>query len=69
MMGTESEPGLIRHAVGHIFDYIQDSKNKKFLLRVSYMEIYNEKVTDLLGKDKKDRRKELKLLDDTSGEF
>uniref|UniRef100_A0A3Q0RU14 Kinesin motor domain-containing protein n=1 Tax=Amphilophus citrinellus TaxID=61819 RepID=A0A3Q0RU14_AMPCI len=45
MMGSERTPGVIPLAVEDVFQTI---KNKEFLLRVSYMEIYNETVTDLL---------------------
>ena len=65
-MGSQEELGIIKHAVSHIFDAIEDSVNKQFLLRVSYMEIYNEKVTDLLA-EAKDRKKILKVMDDPSG--
>lgn len=66
MMGSKEDPGIIRHAISHIFDAIEDTPNKQFLLRVSYMEIYQEKVTDLLA-EPKDRKKVLKICDDTSG--
>ncbi len=41
---------MMRLAVEHIFDAIEMTHDKEFLLRVSYMEIYNEKVTDLLAR-------------------
>ena len=66
-----SYSGIIREAVDHIFDAIEQEKNKTFLLRVSYMEIYNEKVSDLLAprQSNKDNRKSngLKILDDNDG--
>ena len=51
----------------HIFDAIEQEKNKAFLLRVSYMEIYNEKVSDLLAprqsnKDKGPSRYDIRWL-------
>ncbi|ORX82019.1 kinesin-domain-containing protein [Anaeromyces robustus] len=43
MMGVENQPGIIPQAV-------DDSKgDREFLLRVSYMEIYNEQIQDLLS--------------------
>ncbi|KAI8335116.1 P-loop containing nucleoside triphosphate hydrolase protein [Chlamydoabsidia padenii] len=48
-MGTESQPGIIPRAVGEIFSYIQKTVNNEFLLRVSYLEIYNETIRDLLA--------------------
>ncbi|XP_061733136.1 centromere-associated protein E isoform X2 [Nerophis ophidion] len=49
MMGSGHTPGVIPMAVEDVFQTIKTNcPNKKFLLRVSYMEIYNETVTDLL---------------------
>jgi len=55
MMGTEDKPGIIRLSMQTIFDFISKntSETRQFLIRVSYMEIYNEKVFDLLSKDMK----------------
>lgn len=63
MMGTDSEPGIVPLAVRYIFDAIADTRGREFLLRVSYLEIYNEKVNDLLEPLKKD----LKLREDNNG--
>ncbi|KAI8341784.1 P-loop containing nucleoside triphosphate hydrolase protein [Chlamydoabsidia padenii] len=49
MMGTESEPGIIPRAVDEVFSYIKTTMNNEFLLRVSYLEIYNETIRDLLA--------------------
>ncbi|KNC29107.1 hypothetical protein FF38_14528 [Lucilia cuprina] len=55
MSGNPESPqtkGIIPNAFAHIFGHIAKAKeNQKFLVRVSYMEIYNEEVRDLLGKD------------------
>ncbi|XP_076026646.1 centromere-associated protein E [Genypterus blacodes] len=48
MMGSELIPGVIPLAVEDVFETIKTYPKKEFLLRVSYMEIYNETVTDLL---------------------
>lgn len=47
-MGTDDQPGIIQMAVNEIFSEIQKNQDREFLIRVSYMEIYNEKVKDLL---------------------
>ncbi|CAG0889433.1 unnamed protein product [Darwinula stevensoni] len=49
MMGTESQRGLIPRLSDDIFKRIQDSKEESFCVEMSYMEIYNEKVYDLLN--------------------
>ncbi|XP_038582389.1 centromere-associated protein E isoform X4 [Micropterus salmoides] len=48
MMGSDRIPGVIPLAVEDVFQTIKTCPKKEFLLRVSYMEIYNETVTDLL---------------------
>ncbi|XP_078480416.1 kinesin-like protein KIF17 [Lampetra planeri] len=54
-----SEPsaqrGVIPRAFEHIFESIQCAENTKFLVRASYLEIYNEEIRDLLGNDTKQR--------------
>lgn len=37
----------------HIFEVTATDTTKKYLIRGSYLEIYNENVRDLLGKDYK----------------
>ncbi|CAD7080608.1 unnamed protein product [Hermetia illucens] len=55
MSGNPESPqtkGIIPNSFAHIFGHIAKAKdNQKFLVRVSYMEIYNEEVRDLLGKE------------------
>ena len=44
--------GIIPNSFAHIFGHIAKAEDDlKFLVRVSYLEIYNEEVRDLLGKD------------------
>ena len=46
----EAEKGIIPKAIRHLFSYIDGaSKETKFLVRCSYLEIYNEQVLDLLS--------------------
>uniref|UniRef100_A0A8C5LPC5 Centromere-associated protein E n=1 Tax=Leptobrachium leishanense TaxID=445787 RepID=A0A8C5LPC5_9ANUR len=62
MMGTANSIGIIPQAVQDTFKIIQEIRNREFLLRVSYMEIYNETVTDLLCDDRK--KKPLEVRED-----
>ncbi|KYQ46666.1 Centromere-associated protein E [Trachymyrmex zeteki] len=64
MMGTLEEPGVVPMAVEHMFDAITNVPGREFLLRVSYLEIYNEKVNDLLDKNSID----LKVHEDINGQ-
>ncbi|KAF2090648.1 kinesin-domain-containing protein, partial [Saccharata proteae CBS 121410] len=49
MQGTATSPGVIPLAITDIFSFIRETPHREFLLRVSYLEIYNEKINDLLS--------------------
>jgi centromeric protein E len=49
MSGTTTEKGVIPRAVEEIFERVAKESNREFLLRVSYLEIYNEMLKDLLA--------------------
>ncbi|KAK6477446.1 kinesin-like protein KIF17 [Huso huso] len=58
MQGITDSPaqrGVIPRAFEHIFESIQCAENTKFLVRASYLEIYNEEIRDLLGNDTKQK--------------
>ncbi|CAO4385019.1 unnamed protein product [Caenorhabditis nigoni] len=61
MMGTPDQPGIIPRVCNDIFTRIQETSNAtlSFKVEVSYMEIYNERVRDLL--DPKKSSKALKV--------
>ncbi|CAJ1972786.1 unnamed protein product [Sphenostylis stenocarpa] len=48
MNGSETDAGVIPRAVRDIFTTIETMSDREFLIRVSYMEIYNEEINDLL---------------------
>lgn len=49
MQGTATNLGVIPLAITDIFSFIRETPDREFLLRVSYLEIYNEKIHDLLS--------------------
>ncbi|PIK48750.1 Kinesin-II 85 kDa subunit [Apostichopus japonicus] len=59
MEGVRAQPelrGIIPNSFAHIFGTIAKAGDQvRFLVRVSYLEIYNEEVKDLLGKNQKSR--------------
>lgn len=54
MMGSSENAGIIPRVCTSIFEKIKEETNNytKFNVEVSYMEIYNEKVRDLLDPKK-----------------
>ncbi|KAF6024009.1 KIF3C [Bugula neritina] len=67
MQGVKSDPelrGMIPNSFEHIFQHISRSENQQYLVRASYLEIYQEEIRDLLSKDQS-RRLELKERPDT----
>ena len=63
MMGIvndENLKGIIPNAFSHIFGFIKTEESKKFLIRCSFVEIYNEEVRDLLG----NKNQKLKIRED-----
>jgi hypothetical protein len=68
MMGVKDDPmqrGIIPNAFEHIFSSIDlpENKAKKYLVRCSFLEIYNEDIRDLLAKD---TEKKLELKEDAN---
>mmetsp|Transcript_40600 Transcript_40600/g.128037 ORF Transcript_40600/g.128037 Transcript_40600/m.128037 type:complete len:750 (-) Transcript_40600:234-2483(-) len=47
--------GIIPRSFCHIFESIEVTHDQNFLVRASYLEIYNEEVRDLLSKDPKNK--------------
>jgi len=53
MNGSETNKGMIPQTVRDIFATIETMPDREFLIRVSYMEIYNEEINDLLVENQK----------------
>ncbi|KAH8298000.1 hypothetical protein KR018_004241 [Drosophila ironensis] len=64
MMGDAHNPGILPLAVKELFKGLNNVEEERdFLLRVSYVEVYNEKIYDLLTKKNTD----LKMMDVGNG--
>ncbi|XP_039271184.2 kinesin-like protein KIF3B [Styela clava] len=67
MEGVRNDPalrGVIPRSFDHIFTHIARTKDQEYLVRASYLEIYQEEIRDLLAKDQS-KRLELKERPDT----
>ena len=47
-MGSESTMGIIPRMISHVFDFIHEQDSTEFMIKVSMIEIYQEKIRDLL---------------------
>eukprot|EP00474_Spongospora_subterranea_P004617 CRZ05075.1 hypothetical protein [Spongospora subterranea] len=47
--GNETEPGIIPLAIKSLFEAIRQDTDREFVVKLSYIEIYNEHVFDLLA--------------------
>ncbi|RHY28026.1 hypothetical protein DYB32_006324 [Aphanomyces invadans] len=63
MQGKDSPPelrGVIPHAFDHVFDNINADTEREYMVRATYLEIYNEDIRDLLSDDSNKQKLELK---------
>ncbi|KAL6208303.1 hypothetical protein ACLB2K_019254 [Fragaria x ananassa] len=65
MHGEQKSPGIIPLAVKDVFGIIQETPGREFLLRVSYLEIYNEVINDLLDSTGQN----LRIREDAQGTY
>ena len=56
----ENVRGVIPNSFSHIFQFVKSKKDVEFLIRCSYLELYNEEIRDLLGNPKNPVKCELK---------
>lgn len=61
-----AEAGVIPRSIKQIFDTI-DANNTDSTVKVTFLELYNEELTDLLSDEAKDDKKALRLLEDRNG--
>lgn len=64
LRGDPEKRGVIPNSFEHVFTHISRSQNQQYLVRASYLEIYQEEIRDLLSKDQS-KRLELKERPDT----
>ena len=68
MHGNPEEPGVIGMAVEQLFFAVEDTPDRRFLMQVSYLEIYNETVIDLLSDPKTRTAGGLKVRENETGD-
>jgi len=63
ILKDEDQKGILPRAFENIFQQIKGDSKKQYLVRASYLEIYNEEIQDLLNKKNGGQRLELKDKD------
>ena len=65
MRGTDDCPGIIPLAVRGLLDVMKERQDREFMMAMIYIEIYNEKIKDLLCA-KEDKKI---IITDINGQF
>ena len=53
MIGNQENPGIMQQTMSDLFKGIENEKKfKDFVVKASYLEIYNETIQDLISEDK-----------------
>ncbi|RNA39812.1 kinesin KIF11 [Brachionus plicatilis] len=62
----EDDPnvGIIPRSVSHLFTLLSSMPHCEYSVKISYMELYNEELTDLLGDSSLEKEEKLKIYDD-----
>ncbi|XP_013920380.1 PREDICTED: centromere-associated protein E [Thamnophis sirtalis] len=63
ILGTKDGPGILAMAINDVFNTICRIPDREFLLRISYMEIHNETIQDLLCSNNR-KKKSLVVRED-----
>lgn len=51
MLGTSTTPGIMYLTMGELFKEMRSHSDKNFVVKVSYLEVYNETLRDLLSEE------------------
>ena len=59
--------GLIPRAISHIFKEVEERPDLAFNIRISYMEIYNEQMVDLLSTGYETIHENMSIIEEKNG--
>ena len=66
MMGTETNPGIVFRCINQILNIMENNGiNAQYDLQITYFEIYNENIYDLLSGEDKNNAKLRKMVENT----
>ena len=49
MLGSSEDPGIMMQTLGELFHITRTQREKNYKISMSYLEVYNENIRDLLG--------------------
>jgi len=67
MVGPNGARGVMVRTLNHIFKKINDSTDRQYNVQLSYIEIYNEEIHDLLEKQPGEKLQKMKLCETRTG--
>ncbi|XP_025153465.1 kinesin-like protein Klp61F [Harpegnathos saltator] len=62
---SDTSAGMIPRCLSHLFDELQLLENQQYVVKINFLELYNEELFDLLGPSSHDATK-IKLYEDMS---
>ena len=63
MLGNDENPGIMVWTFRELYKKINEYKNREYLIKIRYVEIYNENIRDLLN-NKNEKNENLELRED-----
>ena len=62
----ENDPlvGIIPRSVSHLFSILNSISNCEFSVKISFIELYNEELSDLLSDSSSEKEEKLRIYDD-----
>ncbi|CAG8725572.1 15817_t:CDS:2, partial [Acaulospora morrowiae] len=71
LSNTRESKGIIPRAMSTLISYINSAqyKKRKYVMRVSFVEIHGEKIVDLLGEDDDKVKPQIVIRDDSNGQI
>jgi Kinesin motor domain len=61
LFGAKAVEGLVGHSLAYIYKRVMESEDSEYVIKVSYAELYNEELRDLLSPTPNEN---LKIIDD-----
>jgi centromeric protein E len=64
LFGADGIPGVVHLAMEHVHEMVLRSTNTEYMIKLTYAELYNEELRDLLSDTPPSQQEALKIVDD-----